>query len=202
MGKAASFTTRRDNVETNRCNSGIPSWRHTMGDKVEGATGRAAVSSIRADQQVRLRFLFMARHTGIASLPLHTGKAPPWLFSRMTRLSREIVVCGAVREGLRNIDVDLGFFAAGGKGGTSRLTPGQIADICERTGGPASRATHHAPRTAPTLPAAQSPGPHALLSAPVDTRRAVRQHPTPLRFPHTSRDLTASPQKAMSASRA
>src|SRR5881392_3115891 len=34
----------------------------------------------------------MSRHTGIASLPLHTGKAPPWLFSRMTRLSREIVI--------------------------------------------------------------------------------------------------------------
>ena len=32
------------------------------------------------------------RHTGVASLPLHTGKAPPWLFSRMTRLSREIVI--------------------------------------------------------------------------------------------------------------
>src|SRR5437899_6149075 len=25
-------------------------------------------------------FSLMSRHTGIASLPLHTGKAPPWLF--------------------------------------------------------------------------------------------------------------------------
>src|SRR5438445_9166257 len=34
----------------------------------------------------------MPRHTGYASLPLHGGKAPPWLFSRMVRLSREIVI--------------------------------------------------------------------------------------------------------------
>jgi uncharacterized protein len=118
----------------------------------------------------------MSRHTGIASLPLHTGKAPPWLFSRMVRLSREIViyvvrefgardvlrrlsdpfwfqafgcvlgfdwhssgvtttVCGAVKEGLKDIDRELGLFAAGGKGGTSRKTPQQIAESCERTGG-------------------------------------------------------------------
>jgi hypothetical protein len=29
--------------------------------------------------------------TGFAQLPLHGGKAPAWLFSRMVRLSREIV---------------------------------------------------------------------------------------------------------------
>src|SRR2546426_10709909 len=34
----------------------------------------------------------MPRHTGYALLPLHGGKAPPWLFSRMVRLSREIVI--------------------------------------------------------------------------------------------------------------
>jgi hypothetical protein len=33
----------------------------------------------------------MSRHTGTASLPLHTGKAPPWLFARMALLSREII---------------------------------------------------------------------------------------------------------------
>ena len=117
----------------------------------------------------------MARHTGIASLPLHTGKAPPWLFSRMTVLSREIViylaaeygtrevlrrlsdpfwfqafgcvlgfdwhssgvtttVCGAVKEGLRGLDAELGLFAAGGKGGTSRKTPAQVTEACERIG--------------------------------------------------------------------
>jgi len=36
-------------------------------------------------------------------------------------------VCGAVKEGLRDIDRDLGLFAAGGKGATSRRTPTQIA---------------------------------------------------------------------------
>ncbi len=30
--------------------------------------------------------------TGIAHLPLHTGKAPPWLFQRMKELGREIVL--------------------------------------------------------------------------------------------------------------
>ena len=30
--------------------------------------------------------------TGTAELPLHGGKAPPWLFSRMVGLSREIVI--------------------------------------------------------------------------------------------------------------
>ena len=117
----------------------------------------------------------MSRHTGIASLPLHTGKAPPWLFSRMTVLSREIItylvaehgsaevlrrlsdpfwfqafgcvlgfdwhssgvtttVCGAVKEGLRGLDAEIGVFAAGGKGGTSRKTPAQVAEACERIG--------------------------------------------------------------------
>jgi uncharacterized protein len=32
----------------------------------------------------------MSSRTGIAHLPLHGGKAPPWLFGRMVRLSREI----------------------------------------------------------------------------------------------------------------
>ena len=117
----------------------------------------------------------MSRHTGIASLPLHTGKAPPWLFSRMAMLSREIItymvaehgtqevlrrlsdpywfqafgcvlgfdwhssgvtttVCGAVKEGLRGVDTELGIFAAGGKGATSRKTPAQVTEACERIG--------------------------------------------------------------------
>ena len=33
----------------------------------------------------------MSRRTGYAELPLHGGKAPPWLFARMVRLSREII---------------------------------------------------------------------------------------------------------------
>jgi hypothetical protein len=43
-------------------------------------------------------------------------------------------VCGAVKEGLRDVDRDLGFFAAGGKGNASRRTPQQIVDSCERIG--------------------------------------------------------------------
>jgi len=31
------------------------------------------------------------RCTGVAQLPLHGGKAPPWLFQRMVKLGREIV---------------------------------------------------------------------------------------------------------------
>jgi len=130
----------------------------------------------------------MPRHTGFASLPLHGGKAPPWLFGRMVRLSREIViylageygtcevlrrlsdpfwfqafgcvlgfdwhssgvtttVCGAVKEALKDIDADLGFFAAGGKGGVSRKTPHQIAGVCDRLGRDA-RPLVYASRTA------------------------------------------------------
>ncbi len=32
----------------------------------------------------------MYRRTGFATLPLHPGRAPAWLFTRMTRLAREI----------------------------------------------------------------------------------------------------------------
>src|SRR2546425_3130776 len=115
----------------------------------------------------------VSRHTGYASLPLHGGKAPAWLFGRMVRLSREIViylaseygardvlrrlsdpfwfqafgcvlgfdwhssgvtttVCGAVKEGIKDIDRELGLFAAGGKGAASRKAPQQIAEACER----------------------------------------------------------------------
>jgi uncharacterized protein len=31
------------------------------------------------------------RRTGVASLPLHSGRAPPWLFGRMVRLAREVL---------------------------------------------------------------------------------------------------------------
>jgi hypothetical protein len=115
----------------------------------------------------------MARHTGFANLPLHTGKAPAWLFSRMTRLAREVAVhivadqgsaellrrladpfwfqafgcvlgfdwhssgvtttvTGALKEGLRGLEHELGVFAQGGKGATSRTTPADIVRHCER----------------------------------------------------------------------
>ena len=112
--------------------------------------------------------------TGVANLPLHYGKAPRWLFERMTRLSREIsiaiveeygpeemprrlsdpfwfqalgcvlgwdwhssgvttTVCGALKEGIKGLEKDLGFYIAGGKGKTSRRTPEQIMQHCELT---------------------------------------------------------------------
>src|SRR4051812_50010164 len=43
-------------------------------------------------------------------------------------------VCGAVKEGVKDIDADLGVFAAGGNGGASRKTPRQIADDCDCLG--------------------------------------------------------------------
>jgi hypothetical protein len=32
------------------------------------------------------------QRTGIANLPLHYGKVPPWLFERMCQLAREIII--------------------------------------------------------------------------------------------------------------
>ncbi len=105
--------------------------------------------------------------TGTATLPLHGGKAPAWLFSRMRLLAREITlvvaseygpgemlvrlsdpawfqafgcvlgfdwhssgvtttVCGALKDGLRGLEHECGLVVAGGKGGVSRKTPGEI----------------------------------------------------------------------------
>ena len=46
-------------------------------------------------------------------------------------------VCGALKEGLRGLERDLGIFVAGGKGAASRKTPAEITAACERTGGDA-----------------------------------------------------------------
>lgn len=111
--------------------------------------------------------------TGIANLPLHYGKAPPWLFQRMVKLAREITIaivaeysaeemlrrlshpywfqafgcilgfdwhssgltttlCGALKEGIKGLEKDLGFFVAGGKGKTSRQTPNEIEEWGEK----------------------------------------------------------------------
>lgn len=111
--------------------------------------------------------------SGTANLPLHTGRAPAWLFSRMVRLAREITanivqeygsdevlrrladpywfqafgcvlgfdwhssgvtttVTGALKEGLRGTEHELGIYAGGGKGAVSRKTPGEITAYCER----------------------------------------------------------------------
>lgn len=115
----------------------------------------------------------MSRHTGFANLPLHPGRAPAWLFGRMTRLAREVAahivaergpdemlrrlsdpfwfqafgcvlgfdwhssgvtttVTGALKEGIRGLEQELGFFAQGGKGLASRRTPADITARCER----------------------------------------------------------------------
>ena len=109
------------------------------------------------------------KRTGIANLPLHYGKVPPWLFDRMVKLAREITIaiisdfgpeemlrrlshpywfqafgcilgydwhssgvtttlCGALKEGLKGLETDLGLFVAGGKGKTLRRTPSEIED--------------------------------------------------------------------------
>jgi hypothetical protein len=39
-------------------------------------------------------------------------------------------VCGALKEGLKGIERELGFYIAGGKGKTSRKTPQEIEEIC------------------------------------------------------------------------
>ena len=113
--------------------------------------------------------------TGRADLPLHYGKAPRWLFSRMRLLAGEITraivleygtagflerlseptlfqalgcvlgfdwhssgltttTCGAIKEGIRGSEEELGLFAAGGKGAASRKTPAEIIVSGERTG--------------------------------------------------------------------
>ena len=115
----------------------------------------------------------MRARTGTAQLPLHGGRAPAWLFSRMVKLAREIsihvvseygseemlrrlsdpfwfqafgcvlgfdwhssgvttTVTGALKEGLRGLESDLGLFAGGGKGAVSRNTPHEIERACER----------------------------------------------------------------------
>jgi hypothetical protein len=43
-------------------------------------------------------------------------------------------VCGALKEGLRGTQNELGIFVAGGKGAASRKTPAEIAAACERIG--------------------------------------------------------------------
>jgi hypothetical protein len=117
----------------------------------------------------------MARRTGTSNLPLHTGRAPKWLFDRMTQLAPAIVeaivvdygpaevlrrlsdpywfqafgcvlgfdwhssgvtttVTGAVKEGIRGLEKDLGFFAGGGKGAVSRNTPAELVAFGEKLG--------------------------------------------------------------------
>ena len=43
-------------------------------------------------------------------------------------------VCGALKQGLRGLEKDLGVFVAGGKGAASRKTPDEITSACDRLG--------------------------------------------------------------------
>ena len=43
-------------------------------------------------------------------------------------------VCGALKEGMKGLERELGLFVAGGKGATSRKTPAEITAHCERLG--------------------------------------------------------------------
>ncbi|MFP4355861.1 MAG: DUF763 domain-containing protein [Phycisphaerae bacterium] len=106
-------------------------------------------------------------------MPLHGGKAPPWLFKRMKKLAGAItmavvdqygpeemlrrlsdpwwfqafgcvlgfdwhssgvttVTCGALKEASKLYGDDMGIIVAGGKGGTSRKTPDEIATAADR----------------------------------------------------------------------
>jgi hypothetical protein len=40
-------------------------------------------------------------------------------------------VCGALKEGIKGMEKELGFYVAGGKGRTSRKTPQEIEEICD-----------------------------------------------------------------------
>jgi hypothetical protein len=112
---------------------------------------------------------------GHATLPLHTGKAPSWLFQRMKKLAGSITeimifeigpegflerisdpfwfqclgcvlgfdwhssgvtttTCGAIKEGIRDKEHELGLYVAGGKGAASRKTPEQLLRYSEKAG--------------------------------------------------------------------
>jgi len=113
------------------------------------------------------------QRAGTATMPLHYGKAPGWLFERMSLLAREIItalvsefspeevlkkisdpywfqalgcvlgfdwhssgltttVTGALKQGIKGLEGELGIFIAGGKGATSRKTPEHISLIGEK----------------------------------------------------------------------
>lgn len=115
------------------------------------------------------------KRTGIAYLPLHYGKAPPWLFNRMVKLAREILLIligeygpkevlrrlsdpfwfqafgcllgfdwhssgltttltGALKEGIKGLERNLGLYISGGKGRISRQTPFEIEKAADKMG--------------------------------------------------------------------
>ena len=116
---------------------------------------------------------YLARRTGYVNLPLHPGRTPVRLLTRVTRLAREIAihivvdrgpeewlrrlsdsfwfqaldcvlgfdwhssevtttVSGALKQGLRGLEHQLGVYSQGGKGVTSRKTPLEIRERCDQ----------------------------------------------------------------------
>ncbi|HET9578278.1 MAG TPA: DUF763 domain-containing protein [Usitatibacter sp.] len=66
---------------------------------------------------------------------LRAGSSSAWCRCRARSSSGlTTTVCGARKEGLKEVQRDLGLFVAGGKGATSRRTSGEIGAACERTG--------------------------------------------------------------------
>ena len=113
--------------------------------------------------------------TGVATLPLDTGKVPSWLFARMSRLMKYIAIViveefgskellrriadpvwfqsiscaigmdwnssgtttitlGALKNGIKGMEKELGIYVAGGKGKASRKTPQELLLIGDQTG--------------------------------------------------------------------
>jgi uncharacterized protein len=74
------------------------------------------------------------RRTGFASLPLHGGKAPPWLFGRMVLLSREIlthlVLAYGPQEVLRRLSDPFWFQAFGCVLGFDWHSSGVTTTVC------------------------------------------------------------------------
>jgi hypothetical protein len=75
-----------------------------------------------------------AARTGIASLPLHSGRAPPWLFGRMVRLAREILAHLAAEYGpeevLRRLSDPFWFQAFGCVLGFDWHSSGVTTTVC------------------------------------------------------------------------
>ena len=72
--------------------------------------------------------------TGIANLPLHYGKAPPWLFQRMVKLAREITIAIVTDFGpdemLRRLSHPYWFQAFGGILGFDWHSSGVTTTLC------------------------------------------------------------------------
>jgi len=97
---------------------------------------RATVKSFKSFylDKVELMFYTRAMKTGVASLPLHSGKAPAWLFQRMVQLSREmtLVIIGeyGVQEMLRRLSDPFWFQAFGCVLGFDWHSSGLTTTVC------------------------------------------------------------------------